>query len=190
MSITDDFDVAPPSSLQLGLRRAGPALAYAAYAAVAAAVITGVIPPKAAFLALSGTAALGILAIAIGFRRHYVWAHTNCNELDEREQKARARAYEVSYGIIIAAGFLFFAPPLLVDEINRLPAHAEILKSAIFGFMLLASTLPTAILAWRDRAAAMGGVGRTGRVSRRTLIFWSICGTLGLGVGFLIGYLA
>lgn len=190
MSITDDLDFARPSSLQLGLRRAGPAFAYAAYAAVAAAVIAGVIPPKAAFLALSGTAALGILAIALGFRRHYIWAHTNCNELDEREQKARARAYEVSYGIIIAAGFLFLAPPLLVEEINQLPNRTEILKAAIFAFMLLASTLPTAVLAGRDRGAAIGGVGRTGRVSRRTLIFWTVCGTFGLGVGFLVGYFA
>jgi hypothetical protein len=187
-AFTDEFDAGPLPAWRKSLRRITPIAMYAIYGGVAALTIAGIIPAKESFLALSGSAAIGIIIIALGFRRHYTWAHTNCAELDEREQRARARAYEVAYGAIITAGFLFFGPPLLIQSLAEAPNSAEIMKSAVFGFMLLASTLPTAVLAWRDRGDAIGGVGKTGRISRRTQIFWAICGAIGLAAGFTLGF--
>lgn len=188
--LSDEFDSAAPSPWRLVLRRTVPAAFYAAYAAAAALTIGGSVSPEDAFLVLSGTAAIAIVAIALGFRRHYIWAHSNCEDLDEREQRVRARAYEAAYGMVILAGILFFAPPLLIEALADAPNRNEMLKAAVFGFLLLASTLPTVVLAWRDRGDAQGGAGITGRLSRRTMVFWAVCGSIGLVAGFALGYYA
>lgn len=187
-AMTDDDRLAPRHVWQGIARGALPAAVYAIYLAVAAASVAGMIPDADVFLALSGLSALGIIAIGAGLRRHYVWAHTTCSELDEREQRTRARAYEFSYGVLIGAVFLVFVVPVLAIQDDAL--RAAVLHAGAFGFILLAATLPTATLAWRDRVGATGAVGVTGRVSRRTLIIWSICAVFGLVTGLFIGSLS
>ena len=186
--MTDD-DIITPTTIWRGLMRGAiPAVVYAAYAGVSAASMSGMIALDDHFLALSGTCALGVLILVLGLRRHYVWAHTNCSELDEREQRIRARAYEFSYGVIIIAVLMALVVPILVID----PVEAGfpvILTVAAFGFVLLATTLPTATLAWRDRLEATGSVGITGRISRKTWLVWGASGIAGLIAGFFIGYL-
>jgi hypothetical protein len=186
--MTED-DIITPTTIWRGLMRGAiPAAVYAAYAGIAAAVVTGAIAPDDQFFALSGTAGLGVLIISFGLRRHYVWAHTNCSELDEREQRMRARAYEFSYGVLIFAVMMSLVVPILVID----PAQANfptILTASAFAFILLSCSLPTATLAWRDRLEATGSVGITGRISRKTWLIWGASGVAGLIGGVFIGYL-
>jgi hypothetical protein len=180
-------DAVAPSHVWSDLARGAlPAAVYAAYLAAAAASLTGLVAERDVFLLLSGTAALGVLAIGAGLRRYYVWAHMSCADLDEREQRLRARAYEFSYGVLIGAVFLAIVVPTFL--IAPGPLQGGVLRASAFGFILLSATLPTATLAWRDRVGAAGPVGVRGTISRRTLLLWACSAAAGVVAGFALGF--
>ena len=102
---------------------------------------------------------LGLFALALltgsflSVTYYWHWGTVNDGKLDERELATRNAAYVGAYRIIavlsVAGSIWWLAGPLLRQP-QALGTDANVL---FWGYVLLLVTLPTALLAWRDRGA-------------------------------------
>ncbi len=83
----------------------------------------------------------------------WIWSAANAPdpELDERQQRVRDRAYLHSYqtfaGLVTLAGFY---AAVAWDNGWWLPATWNHVQAVMWGVLLLALTLPAAVVAWRE----------------------------------------
>jgi len=83
----------------------------------------------------------------------WVWSAANASEadLDERQQRVRDRAYLYSYqafaGIVTGAGFY---TAVAWDNGWWLPSTWNQVQAVMWGILLLALTLPAAVVAWTE----------------------------------------
>jgi len=108
-------------------------------------------PLRSIILALFALALLMGSFLSVTYYWH--WGTVKDTELDEREIATRNAAYVHAYRIIavlsMAGSLWWISGPLL-----RQPAPLGVDANVLFwGYVLLLVTLPTALLAWKDRAA-------------------------------------
>lgn len=93
------------------------------------------------------------IGVALFATTHYLsWSGAKNTLLDEREIATRDSVYRQAYGIIawVSVGILmlWYAAPLLASPLMA-STNGNVL---VWGYVLLISTLPAALLAWNDRA--------------------------------------
>jgi uncharacterized membrane protein len=148
----------PPISNQVGSRTSRRRVVIAMYGSWLLAALSATVGDALDETMASGFGALAIVAVAtmailsvwLG-RRTYINAPQIADrELDERLVQIKNRAYRTAFKIL--TGFMVVAWPLsLFVLFDRPGAHGITRALVLFGGVgLLATTLPTAIVAWRE----------------------------------------
>lgn len=136
-------------------RRALVAAVYAAYAAIAVAVGSGVFDAYVLASIQAVTAGLAAWAgvwMLSRMTRHWRWGQAPDEALDEREIVVRLRVYHLAYVIYNAAVFLSLVLMSFLVDLNKLESFSYAQVSVLlWGVFLVGWTLPSAILAWTDR---------------------------------------
>ncbi|WP_295820927.1 hypothetical protein [uncultured Deinococcus sp.] len=128
-------------------------LVLAAYLGYAALLLAWTLLPRPWNLLVAGI--VGVLTVAAGGNlmrpRHLGISDGPDTLLDERQLRIRNEAYLNAYRVL---GLLFIVVPLYamigLDNGWWLPRTFNELQAVFWGALLLASTLPSAILAWTE----------------------------------------
>lgn len=154
----DAWSPKPPISSRVGsrsLRRRVVIAMYSSWLVAALSVTIGdnqgqTMASASGVLAVGGVVAMALLSLWLG-RRTYVNAPRIADrELDERLVQIKNQAYRSAFKIFV--GFTVVAWPLSLFLLFDQPGPHGITRAfLVFGGVgLLASTLPTAIVAWRE----------------------------------------
>ncbi|NWH08727.1 MAG: hypothetical protein HXY22_08820 [Alphaproteobacteria bacterium] len=133
-------------------RRLTAIVVYAAYPALAAALLTGGAywPDAESFTALACAlaAAMGVAAF-MRMQRSWMLGNAPDRQLDEREIQLRLRAYYWSYVTFVTLVFVgLVVTSFVIDLTAPLPFTYAQLSVAVWGVFLVGLTLPTALIAW------------------------------------------
>jgi hypothetical protein len=148
------------SSAELGQasRRIVIALVYVGYGLVAFTVASEkfdhLVLPSIQTLVIGILAWLGVWLIS-RMSRHWRWGQAPDAMLDEREIAVRLRAYYLSYVLFNSIVFLSLIALSFVTDLKIMTeiGYSQI-SAVLWGVFLVGWTLPSAILAWIDRAVS------------------------------------
>lgn len=143
-----------PDDAPRNRRRVWALAPYGAFGIAGAAYVAVAQLEGPAEVALAVIAAVAVVTALVSAYAVYTWqrewAHQPDDQLDERQQDARDRAYRSAYATLATVGAVaLVGSQITLDAVDSL-SITQVSSVVVLGWFLLAFCLPSSVLLWRE----------------------------------------